>query len=49
MNVTDKAVSNGKENLPCPDINSIPKLAEILGVSVEKLLQMHKLNKKIAK
>ena len=38
MNVTDKAVSKWKRNLSCPDINSIPKLAEILGVSVEKLL-----------
>ena len=48
MNVTDKAVSKWERNLSCPDINSIPKLAEILGVSVEKLL-MHKLNKKIVK
>ncbi len=38
MNVTDKAVSKWERNLSCPDINSIPKLAEILGVSVEKLL-----------
>ena len=38
MNVTDKAVSKLERNLSCPDINSIPKLAEILGVSVEKLL-----------
>ena len=38
MNVTDKAVSKWERNLSCPDVNSIPKLAEILGVSVEKLL-----------
>ena len=38
MNVTDKAVSNWERNLSCPDDNSIPKLAEILGVSVEELL-----------
>ena len=38
MNVTDKAVSKWERNLSCSDINSIPKLAEILGVSVEKLL-----------
>ena len=38
MSVTDKAVSKWERNLSCPDINSIPKLAEILGVSVEKLL-----------
>ena len=38
MNVTDKAVSKWERNLSCPDINSIPKLAEILGTSVEDLL-----------
>ena len=38
MNVTDKAVSKWERNLSCPDINSIPNLAEILGTSVEDLL-----------
>lgn len=38
MNVTDKAVSKWERNLSCPDANSIPKLAEILGISVEELL-----------
>ena len=38
MNVTDKAVSKWERNLSCPDVNSIPKLAEILGVSMEELL-----------
>lgn len=38
MNVTDKAVSKWERNLSCPDVNPIPKLAEILGVSVEELL-----------
>ena len=38
MNVTDKAVSKWERNLSCPDINSIPMLAEVLGVSVEELL-----------
>ena len=38
MNVTDKAVSKWERNISCPDINSIPKLAEILGTSVEDLL-----------
>lgn len=38
MNVTDKAVSKWERNVSCPDVNSIPKLAEILGVSVEELL-----------
>ena len=38
MNVTDKAVSKWERNLSCPDVNSILKLAEILGVSVEELI-----------
>ena len=42
MGVTDKAVSNWERDLSCPDINSIPNLAEILGVSVEELMQVKK-------
>jgi transcriptional regulator with XRE-family HTH domain len=42
MGVTDKAVSKWERDLSCPDINSIPKLAEILGVSVEELMQSKK-------
>lgn len=38
MNVTDKAVSKWERNLSCPDINSVPHLAEVLGVSVEELM-----------
>ena len=38
MNVTDKAVSKWERNLSCPDVNSIPKLAEILGTTVDELL-----------
>ena len=38
MNVTDKAVSKWERNLSCPDVNSISKLAEILGTTVEELL-----------
>ena len=49
MNVTDKAVSKWERNLSCPDVNSIPKLAEILGTTVEELLnaQGKKENNKI--
>lgn len=39
MGVTDKAVSKWERDLSCPDVNSIPKLAQTLGVSVEELLQ----------
>lgn len=38
MNVTDKAVSKWERGLACPDINSIPQLAETLGVSVVELM-----------
>ena len=40
MNVTDKAVSKWERNLSCPDISSIPQLAEILGVGVETLMDV---------
>ena len=30
MGVTDKAVSKWERDLSCPDINSIPRLAEIM-------------------
>ena len=42
MGVTDKAVSKWERDLSCPDINSLRPLAEILGVSVEELMQIKK-------
>ena len=42
MGVTDKAVSKWERDLSCPDINSLPNLAEILGVSVDDLMQIKK-------
>ena len=42
MGVTDKAVSKWERDLSCPDINSLPNLAEVLGVSVEELMQSKK-------
>ena len=42
MGVTDKAVSKWERDLSCPDINSLPALAVILGVSVEELMQIKK-------
>ena len=49
MNVTDKPVTKWERNLSCPDVNSIPKLAEILGTTVEELLnaQSKKENSKV--
>ncbi len=38
LNVTDKAVSKWERDLSCPDIHSLPKLAESLGVSVDDLI-----------
>ena len=42
MNITDKAVSKWERDLSCPDVNSIPKLAEVLGITVEELLSAKK-------
>ena len=38
LNITDKAVSKWEREIACPDTQTIPKLAEILGVSVEELM-----------
>ena len=40
MNVTDKAVSKWERDLCCPDINSLPRLAEIFGISVDELMRI---------
>lgn len=40
MGVTDKAVSKWERDLSCPDINSLPKLAEIFEISVDELMQV---------
>ena len=39
LNITDKAVSKWERNVACPDTALIPRLAEILGVSIEELMQ----------
>ncbi len=40
MGVTDKAVSKWERDLSCPDVATIPKLAEVFGVSVDELMQI---------
>lgn len=40
MGVTDKAVSKWERDLSYPDINSLPKLAEIFEMTVEELIQI---------
>lgn len=39
MGVTDKAVSKWERDLSFPDVNSIPKLAELFNVTVDDLIQ----------
>ncbi len=39
MGVTDKAVSKWERGLSYPDVGSLPALAQILGVSVDELMQ----------
>lgn len=38
LNITDKAVSKWERNVAFPDTAAIPKIAGILGVSVEELM-----------
>lgn len=38
MGVTDKAVSKWERDLSCPDVASLPKLAQILGVTIDTLM-----------
>ena len=40
MGVTDKAVSKWERDLSFPDVNSIPRLAEIFDVTVDELMQV---------
>jgi len=39
VGVTDKAVSKWERNLSCPDIDLLPRLSEIFGVTTDELLQ----------
>lgn len=40
LHITDKAVSKWERDLSCPDIASLPKLAETLEVSVDELMRV---------
>ena len=46
MGVTDKAVSKWERDLSFPDVNSIPKLAEIFAISIDELMQTKDSTKK---
>ena len=39
MNVTDKAVSKWERDLAFPDVQTLPKLEELFGVSVDDLIK----------
>lgn len=47
LNVTDKAVSKWERDIALPDINTLPELANILGISIEELItaKPQKINK----
>ncbi|MBE6996433.1 MAG: helix-turn-helix transcriptional regulator [Ruminococcaceae bacterium] len=38
LNITDKAVSKWERDVACPDLQTLPKLAEIFDVTIEDLL-----------
>jgi len=38
LNITDKAVSKWERGIACPDTATIPRLAQILGISLEELM-----------
>ena len=38
LNITDKAVSKWERGLACPDTGTIPRLAELLGISLDELM-----------
>lgn len=40
MGVTDKAVSKWERDASCPDISTIPKLAELFDITVDELMQV---------
>lgn len=40
MGVTDKAVSKWERDLSCPDVATLPRLAELFGISVDELMQV---------
>lgn len=46
MGVTDKAVSKWERDLSYPDVNTIPKLAEVFDISVDELMQVKNDSKK---
>lgn len=46
MGVTDKAVSKWERDLSFPDVGSLPRLAQLLEVSVDQLMQVQEYTEK---
>ena len=40
LGYTDKAVSKWERDQSCPDVGSLPRLAEVLGISLDELMQV---------
>ncbi|SHH53211.1 DNA-binding transcriptional regulator, XRE-family HTH domain [Anaerosphaera aminiphila DSM 21120] len=40
LNITDKAISKWERDLSYPDIDSLPKIAEIFDISIDELLKV---------
>lgn len=40
LHVTDKAVSKWERDLSCPDVGSLSRLADVLGVSLDELMRV---------
>lgn len=38
MNISDKTISKWERGADCPDVSLLPELAELFGVSIEKIL-----------
>ena len=45
LNITDKAVSKWERGIACPDTATIPTLAQILGTSLEELMDAQPVQK----
>ena len=45
LNVTNRAVSKWERGEGCPEITTLPKLASLLGVTVDELLNGEKLTR----
>ena len=49
MHVTDKAVSKWERDLSCPDVEALPQLAQIFGITVDELMQAKRPEPKVHK